>query len=472
MKKLIILVMSIVIFNSCSATEDFSTLENKIGKEVKSAKSDTDKLTEAFKKFHNIRSYEAMKELWQQFNWQKENINILYVGSGSHIAPLVFLEAPGKVKNFTFNYTEIDLNSIENLDDMINYLVKQQGYTEFTSRFIVAAYGSERVFKSIDEFREHISSIKWSRSQYSFKKGDISVKVDLKVNYPLNSKIDPPFCTLKALKQADLFISHDWDSSPQKNLGVAYSVISSLQKSIATSCPAIMMEDLGQYPFPIDMTFLNPFASSSKPYGHATYSHLPDGTKLTWERGKSLYGGAILLEPEQKYFNTISELELKAVFDLAIFSDFLFNRLNVDYVEGELLSAPPLLDLATNYGYRDIMGYYIKEKPDFLPATVASCIQLVKNKSPLSAYISKKLTALKIAIEKELQKKPESIKEWKNLTEDQQKFLDHVGQQQMFKDIVKDMDSQITVKTEERKTLVTIKTMIDDFFKACSEKAE
>ncbi len=465
--KILTVFLFFLLLSPAFCSEGFAKLEKKFTKEVekelKSPEPDIQKIEQLYRRLHDLRGHETMKELWRSSGVAQQSVDILYIGSGSHIAPLVFIEEPGTIRHFSYTFTDIDKATVVEIDRFLNYTAEQKIYSELKSGFWVAAYGTERFFKVVAEFEKHIPNAEWIRSQYSFKKGETTIELELKMNVPADSPDAPVFCALKDLKKADLLITHDWDSSPQKNLGVVYSIISSLKKAEADKCPSIMMEDLRLHPYPVDLTILNPTASIASAYGHAVYLKLPDGTKTSSEGGPSLFGGGVLLKPDMKTFSAMTEDELKAVFDLLIFSGFAFNRLNADRVDGKLITAPPLLDLATDYGYRDITGASIKNKPGFLQKTVQLCIGLTNKQSPLSREITELLKTLQAAIAEELKLPPEDIMNRQNLTEDQQKFLNHVGQQELFDSIVQDIQPLVEYKKAEKKQLSVVKQTLDEF---------
>jgi hypothetical protein len=95
------------------------------------------------------------------------------------------------------------------------------------------------------------------------------------------------------------------------------------------------------------------------------------------EDGPALYGGAVALVPDVKALCALKPSQLETGFNVLLFSDFLFDRSNVDEVEGRKVTAPPLLDLATGYGYRTIRGEDVRGAVDFPSLLLRQALDLV-----------------------------------------------------------------------------------------------
>jgi hypothetical protein len=168
------------------------------------------------------------------------------------------------------------------------------------------------------------------------------------------------------LEQADLLVTHDWDSTPVGNFRVLLDFMESYRKGDGSRRLAVMMEDLEAHPFPIDLEFFNPVARSGLGYGHVEYVTLPSGERLKEEDGLALYGGGVILEPDMDFFRTLSERRLEAFFDVVVFAPYIYDRYNVDVIGGRRVIAPPILDLAIGYGYHDIRGKDLRGERGFL----------------------------------------------------------------------------------------------------------
>jgi hypothetical protein len=382
----------------------FAVLERDIRGEValeraKIAKGQgaEEKLEALYGILHDIRNYQAFQELWQAWGWSKPQLDALYVGSGSHIAPLVFLET-GTLKRARFTFTEVDPHAPARLEAMLG-LMQTRGVftgltvhwrpvdvTSLTARWKAALAGpdGEALQTSLDAFvpwygraADDLKVNPGFEVFYRFRAGACEVELRMLVGATEAKEGSTACYRLSDFQKADLFITHDWDSSPRGNLALLLEVLSSYPRGDQERPLAVMMEDLEKYPYPVDMEIFHPVARSKSGYGHVEYAHLPSGRRLLAEDGATLYGGGVILQPDTRYFNALPPERLEALFDLLLFAPGVYDRFNVDVIGGRRVSAPPILDIDVGYGYRDVRGRDLRGSSEFPQGLAGSAIALV-----------------------------------------------------------------------------------------------
>jgi hypothetical protein len=309
-----------------------------------------------YRALHDLRNREAFAALWSGLGWRRDPLRLLYVASGSHLAPLtlLFSGAPPKVAEFTF--TEIDSAVPGRVRTLLNRL----------ERF------------GLKDLAEHSSG---RETVFTFALGSTTVTLRIVLGSKGGTGAgDVPF-TREELERSDVVVTHDWAGDQRDNLALLFDIVRAACDSRRQRPLAVFMEDLEAHPFPIDLTLSHPAARTPLPYGHLEHVALSDGTRMKAEDGPALYGGAVALVPDQQALCALGPSQLETVFNVLLFSDFLFDRSNVDQVGGRKIAAPRLLDLATGYGYRAIRGEDVRGVADYPSVLVRQALDLLPSLS-------------------------------------------------------------------------------------------
>ncbi len=353
---------------------------------------------------NDIRNHRAFWSLWSALDWKKDTINVLYPGSGSHLAPLVFLYGPNRLREASYTFTEIDQSAPVRIEALLRTMerggmcsgvtvamapMKHTGFDEswaeaLSSKDAKALRSYPEIFISwyLSAVRRFHVSPGFS-ADFTFRVRETRARIHMLVSVPRDEAPgSTAYYQQSDFNGADLVISHDWDSSPRTNLEVLYDLLNSSRIAQRKAPLFVMMEDLRRYPFPVDLAPFHPLAVSATPYGHRERVYLPDGSRLDSEDGPSLYGGGVLLKPDIQRFNPLNPQQLETFFNLLLFSGYLYDRGNVDVLDNCLVTAPPLLDLGVGYGYRDILGRDRRGDGEFPSKLAEGAIHLLQ--SPLA----------------------------------------------------------------------------------------
>lgn len=478
---LLILLMSVICSLPCSAatpSDPFDVLESKLQNEVDlqlkewNANQNEQKrarLITLYSQLHDLRNHQTFASLWQSWHKPVNNLTALYIGSGSHLAPLEFVHS-GTLKNAWFLYTEIDGRVLPRIESLLSLMAKEGFYTHLTESYdpgednsLRACWTEETKAKGeIKTFEQLVSLLgKCSAdpgqapfiAHFGFQYEGTHVKLDVLINVKDQQPGSTAYYRIRELEESDLIITHDWDSSPQKNLSVLYDLISSNKFAPSPHRLCVMMEDLRKNPFPISLDFLHPVAASTKPYGHAATVTLPDGSPVAAELGPPLYGGAAIVEPDTGYFSSLSDNLLTSFFDFLLFYQFLFDRLNVDFVDARLFHAPPLLDLGVGYGYRDIRGNDLRGNESFLTTLAKDAIVIGKTmKDPMmQKEWCSALTVFHHTLELKAQIDPARLSETAEGADSP--FLKTDEMRGLFHEILLHLDEYIALKANEKKSI-------------------
>lgn len=341
---------------------------------------------EAYAVLHNIRNHRAFLELWEGWGWTGPEIRVLYVGAGSHLAPLVFLHGSRRLRRADFVFTEIDPAAARRIEILLSGLVALGAYRDLTIaleplpdpaldarwRKALQSDAAGRLRSSPEAFLKYYESATAGLkappgfvADYRFFAGSTAARISLLVGARDAAPGGTAYFRYEDLSRADLFVTHDWDSAPRGNLQVLYDVLSSCRAGGAKRVPAVMMEDLGTHPDPVDLSFFGPVARSQQGYGHQEYARL-GGVKLDAEDGAALYLGGVVLAPSQQFFGGLTPRRIEAFFDFLLFKDAPYERRNADVVAGNRVLAPLFLDLYSGFGSRNIRGEDVSAAPGFL----------------------------------------------------------------------------------------------------------
>ena len=354
---------------------------------------------------HDIRNHKAFWEMWNSWAWKKDTLRVLYPASGSHLAPLVFLYGNKTLKEVSYTFTEVDQSSPVRMQALLRTMERgkmcsgvtlelapmehaafQERWAQaLASKQATVLHSHPEVF--ISWYLEAVKDLKTSPGfmvDFRFTVGSTRARIHMLISVPIDREQgSTAYYQQRDFKAADLIVTHDWDSSPRTNLEVVFDLLNSSRLAGRKAPLAIMMEDLRRYPFPVDMALFNPVAASTSPYGHQQHAFMPDGKRLEQEDGPALYEGGVILEPDLSAFNPLPPPQLETLFNLLLFAGQMYDRRNVDVIDGCVVAAPPLLDLGAGYGHRDIRGRDLRTDGQFAVKLVEGALMLLE--SPFSA---------------------------------------------------------------------------------------
>jgi hypothetical protein len=293
-----------------------------------------------YRLLNDLRNHEAFSALWEGLGWRRDPLRVLYLASGSHLAPLVLLFSGAPAREAEFVFTEID-PAVPGRVRLALRRLEKHGLKGLKER----AEGAETVF--------------------TFTFGPTRATLRIVMGPKGGSGAGAAPFTSAELERADVVITHDWAGDQRDNLALLADLMRAGCASRRQRPLAVFMEDMEAHPFPVDLAMFHPEVRTPLPYGHLDHVRLPDGARLKAEDGLALYGGAVVLTPDWKAWCALGPRPMETVFNVLLFSDFLFDRLNVDLVAGRRVAAPPMLDLGTGYGYRTIGGEDVRGDADF-----------------------------------------------------------------------------------------------------------
>jgi hypothetical protein len=288
---------------------------------------------------HQLRNAAAMADLVSDLPESRRPSRLLYLASGSHLAPLVICDAlPGEVP-CALTYTEVDASVQHPL---------QRGLEALAAANVVGDVEA-------GEPLEGPGSRVWR-----FRQGGRPVTLTLRVQAPAADR--PRLVRAADLGATDLVLSHDWSGDPLINLEVILQLLIAARAK-PDPPPMLMIEDLSRHPYPVDLSLFGPVARTRHAFGHRT-SDAGLGHHGSVELGPSLFGGGVLLGFAPDWWRRLDLAALEGVFDLLLFSQFDVHRQNVLEGGDEPLVAPSLLDWWSGYGVRTISGGNIVHDPD------------------------------------------------------------------------------------------------------------
>jgi hypothetical protein len=245
---------------------------------------------------------------------------------------------------------------------------------------------------------------------FSFRYRTTEVLLHLVLKASSTSPGSTPYYRGEDLARADLVITHDLSYDPRENLAFLRSCIES-SLAVGRRRPlAVVLEDLRQYPVPLDLAPFGVRAETRLPYGHSAFIRLPDGQPTEYEDGPPLYEGAVLLEPDLPLWRTMAAEERTALFNLALFRDHGFDRRNVNLVDGRRVEAPAILDWYMGFGHRDIEGRDLRGRREFLSGWASACLSAAGHLSPgpVRNWLCSSLEALRTTLQRIASRDPRS----------------------------------------------------------------
>ncbi len=375
---------------------------------------------------HDLRNHQTFWELWNSWPHGRDTLQVLYPGSGSHLAPLVFLYGDRAPREVSYVYTELDGAAAGRMEALLQVMKRGDlldGLTTWLApvgppglaarwKQAISAPGGEALRTRPEAFLAwFLEATRGMKPQpgfgaeFRFSVGPTRARILLLIGVSDKRPGSTPYYCQADLQAADLVVTHDWDSSPRGNLKVLFDLLESARLARRQKPLAVMMEDLRNVPYPIDLSFFRPAAASPGPYGHVTYVRLPDGTRLDTEDGAALCDGGVVLDPDLKTFGALSAYQVENLFDLLLLAGPLYDRGNVDVLDGCHVTAPALLDMGLGYGYREIHGMDLRGlgKERFPVELAAGAVDLLASplanapgmRGPLCALVSRYTRALR-----------------------------------------------------------------------------
>ena len=291
--------------------------------------SDNPPLAEQWRR---LRHVETMVDLVAQLPEERRPRRILYLAGGTHLAPIALCELLPAGSPCFLTYTEADPAIRER---------------------VAAALDELATAHVVDDL-----AFEGGRARFSIAGHPVSLTVEPVPGGPL------PVVEAGWLRQTDLVITHDWSGDPLENLRVVLELLQANREARLPDPPLLMIEDLELHPYLIDLGLFSPVARSSGDYGHRGRVAGPGGP-YDDERGPALFGGAAMLAFTDRWWQSVPDATLRAVFDVLLFSEFLLERQNVLEGGSDPLLAPALLDWWTGFGARtaagdDLRGHFDK----------------------------------------------------------------------------------------------------------------
>lgn len=371
-------------------------------------------LYKIYEGLHDIRNHAAFGELWDRWTFQGEALEVLYPASGAHLAPLEFVHR-GHLREATFTYTEIDPAMLPRLEANLQRLMNLGYYSDLAAAIVpLPPRPGERslppprgddpaaVQAWIRQSIEATGTAPPLEATFAFRYRETRVRLRLLLKAASTSPGSTEYFRGEDLEHADLVVTHDFSYDPREHLAFLRSCVESSLAAGRRRPLAVMMEDLARYPFPLDLTPFGVKATTLLPYGHASFVHMPDGTRTATEDGPPLYEGAVILEPDLSLWRGLAPSERTALFNLVLLRDHGFDRRNVDLAGGRRIEAPALLDWHMGYGHLDIDGRDLRGRQGFLSALAVACRSTVGRlpAGPLRGWLCSSLTDFRSTLDR------------------------------------------------------------------------
>ncbi len=310
---------------------------------------------------HSIRNHRAMFELVQALPEQRRPTRILYLASGSHIAPLAACAALPTGTPCSLVFTELDPTVQEGLHAILERCERARVVTELSASEPIAPSGGRR--------------------QWTFRLAGRPVTLELVVRAPSDDGAAPSLIEPGQLTETDLVISHDWSGDQLGNLQVIHELLSATRAGGLARVPMLMIEDLESHLYPVDLSLFVPLARSRQPYGHRA-SSAGVGRHGAAELGTPLYGGGVVLGFDVGWWREVDSAARAAVFDLLLLSAYDDQRQNVLEGGAEPVLAPTVLDWWTGFGRRTVSGQDLAQGPAVRRSAVEESITLLPQLPP------------------------------------------------------------------------------------------
>lgn len=278
-----------------------------------------------------LRNVEAFRDLARQLPPRQRPRRIVYLASGSHLAPLALCEAlpPGEACHLTL--TEVD------------------GAVREPIAALLGALSRARAIERLESGGGRSGPL----ARWTFRLGTHPVALELLVTPPLPGATSP--VPARIPDGTDLVVSHDWSGDPLPNLRLVHDLLVAARTRPGPPAPLLMVEDLQRHPYPVDLSFFTPLARTPLPYGHRSSRDGSTGHGGD-ELGAPLFGGAVVLGFRERWWREASQPDLLSFFDFLLFNEFDSGRRNV-LTRGEKTTLPPaLLDGWTAFGRRTLAG--------------------------------------------------------------------------------------------------------------------
>jgi hypothetical protein len=312
-------------------------------------------LPSAFQK--QLRNIEAFHDLARQIPPRRKTHRIVYLASGSHLAPLVICDVLPGSDRCHLTFTEVDPSVREPIAALLAVLARENVIDRLASR----RAGNPQ--SAVWEFR--------------LGRHPVVLNVDVA---PAPPRATSPV-RASLLSGADLVISHDWSGDPLANLRLIFDYIRAEQSLGKARMPPLMIEDLERHPYPIDLSFFSPVARTSQSYGHRAsrdgqVGH--DGDEL----GVPLFGGGVVLGFRGQWWRNAGEGDLLPFLDFLLFNEFDSDRRNILRGGERILVPPAALDWWTGFGRRSIGGGDLFRNPRIRRNMIDAAVKLAPSFDP------------------------------------------------------------------------------------------
>ncbi len=278
-----------------------------------------------------LRNVEAFRDLVRQLPPRERPRRIVYLASGSHLAPLALCEALPDGEPCHVTLTEVD------------------GAVRAPISVLLGALARARAVERL----ESDGGGGGPGARWTFLLGTHPVAMELLVTPPPPGATSP--VPARIPDGTDLVVSHDWSGDPLANLRLVYDLLVAARARPGQPAPLLMIEDLQRHPYPVDLSFFSPLARTSLPYGHRSSRDGSTGHGGD-ELGAPLFGGGVVLGLRGLWWREASQPDLLSFFDFLLFNEFDSDRRNV-LARGEKMILPPtLLDGWTGFGRRTVGG--------------------------------------------------------------------------------------------------------------------
>ena len=320
---------------------------------------------------HSTRNAPAFRNLAESIPPERQPERVLYLASGSHIAPLAVCEALPPEQPCRLTLTEIDASVQCDLESFFHE-ARRRGY-----------------LRSIDDSGrlEDGTGVRTWR----FRVGSRPVTVDLHLRGESGESGPSPLVPHELLRDTDLVISHDWSGDPFGNLDVILRLLEGSRAADLDRPPLLMIEDLEKHTFPVDLGFFSILARTDETYGHRG-SNSGIGRHGPVELGPPIFGGGVVLGFDEPWLRWTDDTTLRSFGDFLLLNRYDGGRRNVLEREPDTVLVPELLDWWSGFGTRSLTGGDFSRNPELRRRAVEAALHIAdKLDEPLATRLACRL---------------------------------------------------------------------------------
>jgi hypothetical protein len=294
-----------------------------------------------------LRHLAAVRELIAALHPAERPRRILYLGSGSHLAPLAACELLPLGASCELTLRERDPGVAAPLIALLQGLADDGTISRLAT---MTDAGGQR---------------------WSFALDGVAVHLRLDVDPTTAPGEIGTLLRAGDLRTYELVVVHDWSGDPFENLRLLHQVLDlAAAEEAAAPLPLVMVEDLRRHSYGVDIAFFGVRAATALPYGHR------ETTPAGPEEGPPSFGGAVVLDLAPSWWRAANARQRSDLLDLLLVSQHDLRRRNVLAAGEPPRVAPVVLDWWSGFSSRSVRDADLRNEPDWRQRLLASTSRL------------------------------------------------------------------------------------------------